>query len=293
MKISEINCLKCEDSGVRLSIVSRKRYAQADLCDCVKIPCTTCKGSGFLLENDELQREIAITCPDCEERQRRIQLYNSARIPKRFVNSRLQKNHCDENNENVFELLRLILRNLPDFLHGLDLQRPGDEFFKGMVLMGTPGTGKTHLMTGFAYQCSVLLGISCVFQGFSELLSELRQGYSDGKSDVQIIEPHLKTELLIIDDLGKGRNTDWELGILDTLISERYNRNQLIMATTNFTENEETTLSERILAGDKADKDQYVHDTIRKRVGERIYSRLQEMCYFENLSGPDRRTEEI
>ena len=121
----------------------------------------------------------------------------------------------------------------------------------------------------------------------------MRQGYSDGKSDVEIIEPHLRTELLIIDDLGKGRNTDWELGILDTLISERYNRNQLIMATTNFTEKEETTLSERVLAGDKSDKDQYINDIIRKRVGERIYSRLQEMCYFENLSGPDRRTEEV
>ena len=129
--------------------------------------------------------------------------------------------------------------------------------------------------------------------GFSELLSELRQGYSDGKSDVEIIEPHLRADLLIIDDLGKGRNTDWELSILDTLISERYNRNQLIMATTNFTEQEETTLKERSLAGDKADKEHYISDTIRKRVGERIYSRLQEMCYFENLSGPDRRTEDV
>ena len=103
--------------------------------------------------------------------------------------------------------------------------------------------------------------------GFSELLSELRQGYSDGKSDVEIIEPHLRADLLIIDDLGKGRNTDWELSILDTLISERYNRNQLIMATTNFTEQEETTLKERSLAGDKADKEHYISDTIRKKGG--------------------------
>ena len=65
------------------------------------------------------------------------------------------------------------------------------------------------------------------------------------------------------------------------------------MATTNFTEQEETTLKERSLVGDKADKDHYISYTIRKRVGERIYSRLQEMCYFENLSGPDRRTEDV
>ncbi|MEC7424703.1 MAG: hypothetical protein VX844_08865 [SAR324 cluster bacterium] len=65
------------------------------------------------------------------------------------------------------------------------------------------------------------------------------------------------------------------------------------MATTNFTEKQHTTLKERSLAGDKADKEHYISDTIRKWVGERIYSRLQEMCYFENLSGTDRRTEEV
>ena len=61
------------------------------------------------------------------------------------------------------------------------------------------------------------------------------------------------------------------------------------MATTNFTEKEEDTLSERVLSRDKGEPDQYVSDTIRKRVGERIHSRLREMCYFENLLSPDRR----
>jgi DNA replication protein DnaC len=161
-----------------------------------------------------------------------------------------------------------------------------------MVLMGPPGTGKTHLMTGFVYQCTIGHGISCIFQSFAELLSELRQGYSDGKSDMEIIEPHLQTDILIIDDMGKGRNSDWELGILDMLISERYNRNQIIMVTTNFTEREEHTLKEQIRSRDKTETEQFIADTIHRRVGERIYSRLKEMCYFENLMGQDRRITE-
>ncbi|GIT63096.1 MAG: hypothetical protein Ct9H300mP21_06420 [Pseudomonadota bacterium] len=51
--------------------------------------------------------------------------------------------------------------------------------------------------------------------------------------------------------MGKGRNSDWELGILDMLISERYNRNQIIMVTTNFTESEENTLKEQIRSREK------------------------------------------
>ena len=158
-----------------------------------------------------------------------------------------------------------------------------------MVLMGPPGTGKTHLLSGFVYQCTITHGISCVFQGFTELLSELRQGYSDGKSDMEIIEPHLLADVLIIDDMGKGRNTPWELSILDTLITERYNRDRIVMVTTNYTEAEENTLRERVLSKDRSEEEQFLSDTIRKRVGERIYSRLREMCYFEELNGPDRR----
>ena len=289
MKKSSFQCYKCNDSGIKLEMYSKKRYIQATICDCSENTCSTCKGSGFILAEEKNNCDIAILCPTCSERERRRKLFNKARIPKRYINSRLQNEHIDKDNEDVFNLLTVILNNLQGYLHGENLPRPGDEHFKGIILMGSPGTGKTHLMTGFAYQCTITYGISCVFQGFSELLSELRQGYSDGKSDIEIIEPHLKTELLIIDDLGKGRNNDWELSILDTLISERYNRNQLIMATTNYTEDEKSTLSERIISIDKSETDSYINETIHKRVGERIHSRLKEMCYFEFLKGPDRR----
>jgi DNA replication protein DnaC len=106
---------------------------------------------------------------------------------------------------------------------------------------------------------------------------------------MEIIEPHLQADILIIDDMGKGRNSDWELSILDMLISERYNRNQIIMVSTNFTESEENTLKEKIRNREKTETEQFITDTISGRVGERIHSRLKEMCYFENLLGQDRR----
>ena len=106
---------------------------------------------------------------------------------------------------------------------------------------------------------------------------------------MEIIEPHLQTDILIIDDMGKGRNSDWELSILDMLISERYNRNQIIMITTNFTETEENTLKEKIRNREKTENEQFIVETIHTRIGDRIHSRLKEMCYFENLLGQDRR----
>ena len=218
-----------------------------------------------------------------------MELYNEARVPRRYLHSRLQATDQDKHNAQIFSLLDAIHRNLPDYLRTHQEQGSTTDDLKGMVLMGPPGTGKTHLLSGFVYQCTITHGISCVFQGFTELLSELRQGYSDGKSDMEIIEPHLLADVLIIDDMGKGRNTPWELGILDTLITERYNRDRIVMVTTNYTEAEENTLRERVLSKDRSEEEQFLSDTIRKRVGERIYSRLREMCYFEELNGPDRR----
>ena len=244
------------------------------------------------MEQDSFQRDVALVCPDCEQVKQRTELYNKARIPRRYWNSQLKKEDQDDENEIVFDLLLSILRLLPQRLSNQNILRTEDEDLKGMVIMGPPGTGKTHLMTGFAYQCTISQGISCIFQSFAELLSELRQGYSEGKSDIEIIEPHLQTDILIIDDLGKGRNSDWELGILDMLISERYNRNQMIMVTTNFTESEEDTLKEQVRSREKSETEHFITDTIRKRVGERIHSRLKEMCYFENLIGKDRRITE-
>ena len=283
------DCLRCNETRIFISVRPRERYAHARLCDCVSSPCKTCKGTGFLVEQDNFQRDVAIVCPDCEQIKQSVQLYNNARIPRRYLNSRLNPNDRDPENEMVFDLLGSIFRLLPQRLSNPNLLQTDSEDLKGMVLMGPPGTGKTHLMAGFAYQCTIGHRISCIFQSFAELLSELRQGYSDGKSDMEIVEPHLQTDILIIDDMGKGRNSDWELGILDMLISERYNRNQIIMVTTNFTESEENTLKEQIRSRDKTETEHFISDTINRRVGERIHSRLKEMCYFENLLGRDRR----
>ena len=78
--------------------------------------------------------------------------------------------------------------------------------------------------------------------------------------------------VLAVDELGKNRGTDWETGVLDELISKRYNANRTTLFTTNLTPVGQA------------------RDSLRDRVGERIYSRIVEMCSFELLEGEDYRT---
>ncbi|MBF0287310.1 MAG: ATP-binding protein [SAR324 cluster bacterium] len=292
-KVPSQKCRYCDDTYIVIEAMSGA-YAQAALCSCFPVPCGVCHGARFKLEQDSQGRDIAMPCPECEVRKRNIKLYNNARVPNNYAPSKLPRSDRDKENQRVYNLLTTIVRNYAKNKKSTpsptEIRRQTIDS-KGLVLMGSPGTGKTYLMAGFAYQCTINLGVSCMFQGFSELLSEIKNGFSSQKSEMEIIAPHLAAELLIIDDLGKGRNTEWELSVLDTLISQRYNSNKPIMVTSNYTERESTTIKERLLTKDKTGEDKFTADTLRRRVGERIYSRLREMCYFETLTGRDRRLE--
>ncbi len=85
--------------------------------------------------------------------------------------------------------------------------------------------------------------------------------------------------MLVIDELGKGRSNEWELNILDQLISKRYNASRMTLITTNYVTRE--------IAKATGNSD----EILEVRVGERIASRLFEMCELIHLEGRDYRKE--
>ena len=74
---------------------------------------------------------------------------------------------------------------------------------RGLLFMGPVGVGKTHLATAVVNHLATAKGVSCRWCDFAELLTEIRRLYSAGSFDeYKLVEPLVKTEMLLIDDLG-------------------------------------------------------------------------------------------
>ena len=135
----------------------------------------------------------------------------------------------------------------------------------------------------------------CVSLIFFQLLSIMRDGFSSDRSELSALEPLMAVDVLAIDEIGKGRNSEWEKNILDQLIMGRYNRNRTVIASTNY----RLTVPDTVKRGSfnvvldsgqeiKRPPDYSIKE-LRTLIGERTYSRLVEITDFYELHGEDFR----
>jgi len=133
----------------------------------------------------------------------------------------------------------------------------------GLILIGPVGTGKTHLATGILKK-AYSRGLDGVLVSVPDLLNEIRQSFKHEQSGkTESIEAKVREKFLVIlDDLGAERLTDWVKESLFTLINYRYEHQKPLIITTNYSPLELTT-----------------------RIGERTTDRLREMCKVVEIEG--------
>ena len=267
-KSDKIGCDNCHHSGY--IIVESNNNSRAVLCNCIE-ECAGCDGTGNVMSENENGYTYVAPCKTCGVIRRNVKLYNLAGIPAKY-------SHVLQVDASL-ELRRMHSSALKA------LKYAKEEFVKkyptknGFLLMGPSGLGKTHLAVGTISELTLKHGVKCMFKDFFYLLSELKQAYSEGTPENDVILPLIETDVLVIDELGKGRSNEWELNILDQLISKRYNASKKTLITTNYVTYD--------LAKDIGD----TKEILEVRVGDRIASRLHEMCEFLYLQGRDFRIE--
>lgn len=246
------------------------QYARARVCDCVS-ECGECDGSGTVFSVNERGYRYLERCGLCGVIKLKVKRYNNAKIPSRYANALRSDDiivGSHDSHQSQYEAI--------EYVNSFISKYPEE---KGFLLMGGPGIGKTSLAVGAVTQLTLQKAVECVFTDFFFLLGDLRKSYQERSSENEIIEPLINAEVLVIDEMGKGRSSKWERDILDQLISKRYNSSKKILVTTNY------------VARDSLPK-KYANKTteiLEDRVGERIVSRLYEMCTPLYIQGSDYR----
>ncbi len=224
------------------------------------MPCPLCDDTGWKPAGDNSGR--VVRC-DCWRENLGRQRLDSANIPKRYQ-------HCT-------------LHNFTAYNESLDravaqAKRVADAFpdvTRGLFLEGQPGVGKTHLAVAVLKQAIQTTGARGLFYDTRDLLRVIRSTYdpSTRTTELEILRPVMTAELLVLDDLGAEKTSEWVDETMNLIVNTRYNERRLTIFTSNYPDIPDDTDPQSLLF----------------RIGARMRSRLHEMCEFVILDAADYR----
>ena len=260
------SCAKC--GGTSIHIIAQGEVAKAVQCDCVR-GCPICKDTQFVRERVNgvpvLRRCV------CTQQAQLLERFTQAAIPGRMATKEIANFDFARVSTNVVRTVSPYLANYQP-----------EQMNPGIIFYGDVGRGKTHLMAAIVRSLMLTHGITARFVEFSHLLADLKSNFGRGEGAAALIEPLVQVDILAIDELGKGRNTEFEGTVLDELVSRRYNAGRTILATTNYSPGTSQGMAVPDFTSGR-------RPALVDRVGDRVYSRLLEMCEMVHIDGQDYR----
>ena len=232
--------------------------------------CPLCGGAGW--KQVERGGVSAVERCQCSFGERIRHWEENAGIPELYRSASVDNFKLPDDNPTAHRGLASVLLTVKAFAR----EFPHDHK-PGLLLLGEPGTGKTHLAVA-VLRILIARGFEGVFFDYQNLLERIRAGYdpASGSSDREAYRQALDAEVLLLDDLGAHRVTDWVEDTVTAIITYRSNHRKPLIATTNLPDPEvgdamferNTNLPGQVWA--KA--------SLAERIGARARSRLFEMC---------------
>ncbi|EDP72957.1 MULTISPECIES: ATP-binding protein [Aquificales] len=224
--------------------------------------CAICGGLGWII------KENGVTKCVCRYSDITDTIFKRMNIPNRYRDKDLSNFIPDKKYGHKF-----ILTRIEDYINSDDYLKG-----KGLFLVGKPGVGKTHLAVGILKEFFRRKGIVGLFYDTRSLLFKLKSSFDGSASAREILEEVVETPILVLDDLGSERLSDWARDILHYIIINRYNELKPIIITSNI----------ELKSQKKGDED-ILENTLEERMGSSIASRLSEMCEVLPVKGEDKR----
>src|ERR1044072_4259369 len=248
----------CEPE-TRLAQEAQRGYTRGVRQNHEEPACDRCFGTGMEVVSGKGARRCA-----CRLSGLRNNLFEQARLPKRHEECSLS--NYQPAAESVSQMLA--------FKHAYRLVREYPSAERGLLFAGPVGVGKTHLAVAIL-RGLVEKGACSLFCEYGSLLREIQESYNpvSRTSEMSVLAPVYEAEVLVLDELGVSKPTEWVLDTMTHIIGRRYNDKKLNIFTTNFTDERQSPNGE----------------TLQDRIGARLRSRLYEMCHTVLIEGEDYR----
>ena len=237
--------------------------------------CPICGGTGWkIIERAGLSG--AEPCRCAEEARAGARQDNSG-IPPNYARASLDNFQIPQDNPVARTGLGTVLMQVRSFVR--EFPTPDHP---GLLLVGGTGTGKTHLAVA-ALKALIEKGHEGLFVDYQNLLERIRLGYdkTSGISDREAYGPALEVEVLLLDELGAHRMSDWVEDTITAIVTYRANHKKPLIATTNLPDE---NMGGKVIAytGPGGSTPVYAK-TLTEVIGARARSRLFEMCRVVNM----------
>jgi DNA replication protein DnaC len=224
------------------------------------VTCAICEDTGWkTITVDGVSR---VERCECWQQRLSQSLLKSARIPRRYA-------HCELSNFEIHtDTQRVAHRKATRLVE----QFPVVD--KGLLFYGDAGVGKTHLAVALMKEAIVRKSARAVFYEVRELLKLVRDTYTPNAdaTELGVLKPVLEAELLVLDDLGLEKKSEWVDEMLGLVINTRYSERRVTIITTNLRDVESTEPGSFVF-----------------QLGLRTRSRLKEMCEWLLIDAVDAR----
>jgi DNA replication protein DnaC len=240
--------------------------------------CTICEGVGLVRVVDANGNWVSRPC-ECQELEKEQRRIAAAHIPERY------RHYTLDGYETAFRGAHPSLGQAHLTARKFVDAYPVDTAGKGLLFVGSIGVGKTHLAVGVLRRLVQERGVKGLFCDYRELLKSIQNSYNSQvqTTELELLKPVFAAEVLVLDDLGAQKPNEWVWDTVALILNSRYNDKLTTVITTNYSD---------LPAGGGAlsDLERAVREpTLGDRIGDRMRSRLAEMCVRVEMTGEDFR----
>ncbi len=197
--------------------------------------CTKCKDTGYIITNKSHLQPTMTPC----------RCYIADKVKRLWRNSGINTDDLEKSFKN-FETWNEVSTKMKDTAtnYFLRFEEIKAERVNSILLCGNPGSGKTHIALALANNF-LKKDIRVVYMPYRDIVTSLKQNMIDEEYYKKTLSKYQTCEVLLLDDLYKGKVNETDVNIMFELINYRYLNRLPIIVSTEFT-------VERLLAFDEA-----------------------------------------